>query len=103
MERLTERNKHGVAVMRLDVQTGMRGGPVAVLAEYEDSGLEPGEIAGIIRERDAAVKDMEALMSEVSSADACGYCKRDGNGCHSNFGATSCRPKWRGPQGVKRV
>ena len=50
------------------------------------------------KERDVAVKDIETLMSKISSADACGYCERDGNGCHSNFGATSCRPKWCGPK-----
>ena len=91
MERLTERNKHGVAVMRLDVQPGMRGGPVAVLAEYEDSGLEPGEIAGIIRERDEALRDMAKLMF-YSDEKACAFCRV---GCARK--TASCRPIWRGP------
>lgn len=51
MERLTERNKHGVAVMRLDVPTGMQGGLVATLAAYEDTGLTPEEVVALKNER----------------------------------------------------
>ncbi len=95
MERLTERNKHGVAVMRLDVPTGMQGGLVATLAAYEDTGLTPEEVVALKVERDAAVEDLEKLMYLESSFDenlACGICMGE---C-KNVGV--CRPKWRWPR-----
>lgn len=48
MERLTERNKHGVAVLRMDRITGtLQDNPVARLAAYEDSGIDPDMVAVI--------------------------------------------------------
>ena len=47
MDRLTERNKHGVAVMRLDLPAGLDRSPVARLADYEDSGIPPEKVAVI--------------------------------------------------------
>lgn len=57
MDRLTARDKNGTAVMRLDLPKGMGNGPIARLADYEDTGLTPDEIMGIIAERDAAVAE----------------------------------------------
>lgn len=48
-------------------------------------------------ERDAAVKELEELMRSVNSQECCIRCKKDRNGCHSNF--STCRPKWRGLPG----
>lgn len=46
MERLTERNKYGVPVMRLDLPQSPENNIIARLAAYEESGLPP-EIAAI--------------------------------------------------------
>ena len=45
MERLTERKKNGVPVMRLDLPKGEEGNLVARLAAYEDTGLPPETVA----------------------------------------------------------
>lgn len=55
MDRLTERNKHGVAVMRFDLPVGLDRNPVARLADYEDTGFMPAEVVALKAERDAAV------------------------------------------------
>ena len=96
MDRLTERDKHGVAVLRMDRITGtLQDNPVARLAAYEDSGFTPEEVVALKVERDAAVEDLEKLMYLESSFDenlACGICMGE---C-KNVGV--CRPKWRWPR-----
>ncbi len=47
MERLTERNKYGVAVMRLDLPQRPENNLIARLAAYEDSGIDPEMVAVI--------------------------------------------------------
>ncbi len=47
MERLTERNKHGVAVVRQDLPRGPENNLVTRLAAYEDSGIDPKMVAVI--------------------------------------------------------
>ena len=47
MERLTTRDKNGVAVMRSDLPPGQGNNLVARLADYEDSGLTPEKAAVI--------------------------------------------------------
>lgn len=47
MERLTERNKHGVAVVRQDLPRTPENNLVTRLAAYEDSGIDPDMVAVI--------------------------------------------------------
>lgn len=62
MERLTERNKNGVAVLRTDRITGtLHDNPVARLAAYEDTGMTPGGIVALKAERDVAVQDPKEI------------------------------------------
>lgn len=99
MERLTERDKNGVAVLRADRITGtLQDNPVARLAAYEDTGITPAEIAALKAERDAAVRDLEKLMPISYFDDRCEFCKKDeGYKCPLLRGG-DCRPVWRGPQ-----
>ena len=47
MDRLTERNKYGVPVMRLDLPRGQETTIISRLAAYEDSGIDPEMVAVI--------------------------------------------------------
>lgn len=52
MDRLTERDKHGVAVLREGRLTGtLQDNPVARLADYEDTGLTPEEVIELKKEK----------------------------------------------------
>lgn len=99
MDRLTNRDKHGIAMMRLDLPWG--SSLVARLADYEDTDMTPEEIVTIKKERDASVRDLELLMMRGTPGDdACSMCKR-WNTCKeevSDEGSCNCRPEWRGPK-----
>lgn len=47
MERLTERNKYGVPIVREDLPRGQETTIVSRLAAYEDSGIDPEMVAVI--------------------------------------------------------
>lgn len=106
MERLTERNKHGIAVMRLDLPWGTS--MVDRLAAYEDTGLTPAEIATLKAERDAAVRDfMEYTQAWWNDGERfpCEWCEHnDSPYCRSIEKENSGGPcageffRWRGPQ-----
>ncbi len=99
MDRLTERNKHGVAEMRFDLPAGLDRNPVARLADYEDTGLMPAEVVALKAERDAAVKDIEEMLRlPRDHTDCIHFCRYDPAGdCPFSFGK-DCEPKWRGPE-----
>lgn len=54
---------------------------------------EPGEVK---TERDAAVSDLETIMSYDGNLDTCQFCKNVK--CYKRGGTHPCLPKWRGPQ-----
>lgn len=95
MDRLTTRDKHGVAVMRLDLPAGIDRSPVARLAAYEDTGLAPEEIAALKEERDAVV----ALL--YGNCLLCGnYTGITNETCDkcTMMGGTEKNWEWRGPK-----
>ena len=53
------------------------------------------------RERDAAIRDLEALMGENLSAEpfrSCKFCHYDGSTKCPLSWEGECRPRWRGPE-----
>lgn len=54
---------------------------------------EPGKVK---TERDAAVSDLETIMSYAGNLDTCQFCKNAK--CYKRGGTHPCLPKWRGPQ-----
>lgn len=69
---------------------------MAVLAAYEDTGMEPDEIAALKRERDAAVSDLIMLGACETCAKDCGITSGPIIGC----GCTDYI--WRGEEGAAR-
>ena len=71
------------------------------LADYQALGMTPAEIKALQRERDAAVKDLTALMGENLSATAfhcCKFCVFNGSLNCPLADEEECHPQWRGPQ-----
>ena len=64
MNRLTERNKHGVAVIRPDATSLLERNPVARLADYEDTGLTPEEII-VLKTEIPALKETDRIERET--------------------------------------
>ena len=87
MERLTERLPNGV------VRSDLHGDTVMLrLAAYEDTGLEPSEVAALRARCEAAVRDLDRMAEQ---GNPCLYCAKrmpcewdDPDGCFV----------WRGPQ-----
>lgn len=55
------------------------------------------ELEQVKRERDAAVKDIEYLLSEGTLA--CDFCKNIDTCTYNSFEDTYCKPTWRGIKG----
>lgn len=76
----------------------------ARLAAYEATGMTPAEIATLKKERDAAVRDLEALMGAGMDGDGetseCDFCKL---GQEAICPKPYCVPEWRGPQEPEQV
>ena len=58
MERLTERDEDGAVTLKCDIYAGINK-MVLRLADYEDTGLTPEEVAALKAERDEAVRDLK--------------------------------------------
>lgn len=54
------------------------------------------ELEKVKAERDAAVSDLETIMSYAGNLDTCQFCKNVK--CYKRGGTHPCLPKWRGPQ-----
>lgn len=59
---------------------------------------QDGKIKELIKERDAAIKDIESMILNVKSNAACRYCKYflEFDKCEALVFDEGCKPKWRG-------
>ena len=68
-------------------------GPVVDrLAAYEDTGLEPSEVAALVARCEAAERDIRELLAQLDYVGVCWACAKVSTP-HSE-----CDPQWRGPQ-----
>lgn len=97
IEKLVERLKKAQSDGSWNTLADLAHKAATALSTLQDENTKLlAELEKVKAERDAAVSDLETIMSYAGNLDTFQFCKNVK--CYKRGGTHPCLPKWRGPQ-----